>query len=149
MSDEGCGADAADAHLPGADLLGVRTLGALGPGERAAADAHLAACPSCREEARELALVPRALADLPLDAYLTDFLLTPDRMGDLARRVLERAADECSAADETPAAGGAPVADEYSVADEIPATDEAPTADECSVADETPAASGAPVADEY
>ncbi|WP_306368947.1 zf-HC2 domain-containing protein [Nocardiopsis sp. CC223A] len=95
MFEEGCGADAVGAHLLGAGMPG-----ALDPGERAAAEAHLASCPSCRDEAGELAVVPRALADLPLDAYLTDFLLTPGRMGDLALRVLERAADE------DPAAGG-------------------------------------------
>ncbi|MFL1380095.1 zf-HC2 domain-containing protein [Nocardiopsis protaetiae] len=101
MFEEGCGADAVGAHL-----LGAGVPGALDPGERAAADAHLAACPSCREEAGELAVVPRALADLPLDAYLTDLLLTPDRMGDLARRVLERAEDEYPVTDGTPAGDG-------------------------------------------
>ncbi|MFD6098688.1 anti-sigma factor family protein [Nocardiopsis flavescens] len=78
----------------GAPVAGALVLGALDPAERAGADAHLEGCPSCRERVRELEVVPRALADLPLEEFLTDFLLTPERIGGLARRVLERAARE-------------------------------------------------------
>jgi anti-sigma factor RsiW len=47
--------------------LGVYLLGAIGPAERAEVDAHLAACPSCREELAGLAGLPGLLRRVPPD----------------------------------------------------------------------------------
>ncbi len=45
--------------------LGVYVLGAIGPGERAQVDRHLAACPRCREELAGLAGLPGLLRKVP------------------------------------------------------------------------------------
>ncbi|MDT0331159.1 zf-HC2 domain-containing protein [Nocardiopsis lambiniae] len=78
----------------GERFAGTYVLGALEPDERAAADAHLLVCPSCRSRVRDLEIVPRALADLPLEEFLTDFSVTPDRIEGIARRAVERAAND-------------------------------------------------------
>jgi anti-sigma factor RsiW len=45
--------------------LGVYLLGAMGPGQRAAVHAHLAACQTCRAELAELAGLPALLGRVP------------------------------------------------------------------------------------
>ncbi|HEU4674503.1 MAG TPA: zf-HC2 domain-containing protein [Motilibacteraceae bacterium] len=57
--------------------LGAHVLGALEPAERADVEAHLAACPGCREELAELAVLPGLmsrvdLSDLDLSADESD-----------------------------------------------------------------------------
>ena len=47
--------------------LGVYVLGAIGPGDRARVEQHLAACPRCREELVGLAGLPGLLRRLPPD----------------------------------------------------------------------------------
>jgi Putative zinc-finger len=47
--------------------LGVYVLGAIGPGERAQVDRHLAVCPRCREELAGLAGLPGLLRRVPPD----------------------------------------------------------------------------------
>jgi anti-sigma factor RsiW len=47
--------------------LGVYVLGAIGPGDRATLEQHLAACPRCREELVGLAGLPGLLRRLPPD----------------------------------------------------------------------------------
>jgi Putative zinc-finger len=47
--------------------LGVYVLGAIGPGERAQVDRHLATCPRCREELAGLAGLPGLLRKVPPD----------------------------------------------------------------------------------
>lgn len=50
--------------------LGVYLLGAVGPGERAQIEEHLAACPWCREELAGLAGLPGLLRRVPPDVAL-------------------------------------------------------------------------------
>jgi Putative zinc-finger len=50
--------------------LGVYVLGAIGPGERAQIEEHLAACPWCREELAGLAGLPGLLRRVPADVAL-------------------------------------------------------------------------------
>jgi anti-sigma factor RsiW len=50
--------------------LGVYLLGAIGPGERAQIEEHLAACPWCREELAALAGLPGLLRRIPADVAL-------------------------------------------------------------------------------
>jgi hypothetical protein len=50
--------------------LGVYLLGAIGPGERAQIEEHLAACPWCREELAGLAGLPGLLRRVPPDVAL-------------------------------------------------------------------------------
>ena len=50
--------------------LGVYLLGAIGPGERAQIEGHLAACPWCREELAGLAGLPGLLRRVPPDVAL-------------------------------------------------------------------------------
>lgn len=50
--------------------LGVYVLGAIGPGERAQIDRHLAACPRCREELAGLAGLPGLLRRVPPDVAM-------------------------------------------------------------------------------
>jgi hypothetical protein len=50
--------------------LGVYLLGAVGPGERAQIEAHLATCPRCREELAGLAGLPGLLRRVPPDVAL-------------------------------------------------------------------------------
>jgi Putative zinc-finger len=56
--------------------LGVYVLGAIGPGERAQVEEHLAACPWCREELAGLAGLPGLLRRVPpyvaLQAWVDD-----------------------------------------------------------------------------
>src|SRR5262245_64371451 len=47
--------------------LGAYVLGALDPSERAAVDAHLSRCPSCRDELAELAAMPGLLSRVRLE----------------------------------------------------------------------------------
>jgi hypothetical protein len=46
--------------------LGAHVLGALDPAERADVEAHLAACPGCREELAELAVLPGLMSRVDL-----------------------------------------------------------------------------------
>jgi anti-sigma factor RsiW len=50
--------------------LGVYVLGAIGPGERAQVDRHLAACPCCRAELAGLAGLPGLLRRVPSDVLM-------------------------------------------------------------------------------
>jgi anti-sigma factor RsiW len=50
--------------------LGVYVLGAIGPGERAQVDRHLAACPRCRDELAGLAGLPGLLRKVPPDVAM-------------------------------------------------------------------------------
>jgi Putative zinc-finger len=52
------------------NLLGVYLLGAIGPGERAQIEEHLAACPWCRGELAGLAGLPGLLRRVPPDVAL-------------------------------------------------------------------------------
>ena len=57
--------------------LGSYLVGALDPAERAAVEAHLAGCPSCREELASYAGIPGLMSRLTLDEALGDALLPP------------------------------------------------------------------------
>lgn len=50
--------------------LGVYVLGAIGPGDRARVEQHLAACPRCREELAGLAGLPGLLRRVPPDGAM-------------------------------------------------------------------------------
>ena len=50
--------------------LGVYVLGAIGPGDRAQVDRHLAVCPRCREELAGLAGLPGLLRKVPPDVAM-------------------------------------------------------------------------------
>ena len=50
-------------------LIGAYVIGALDPGERAAVEAHLAACAPCRAELVELSEVEKVIAGLPPEAF--------------------------------------------------------------------------------
>src|SRR3984885_11154418 len=64
-------------------LLGVYLLGAIGPGERAQIEEHLAACPWCRGELAGLAGLPgllrRVPPDVALHAWMDDATGSPPR----------------------------------------------------------------------
>ena len=67
--------------------LGAYVLGALDPVERAAVDAHLSECPSCREELADLAAMPGLLGRVRLEDVLEP-APTPSRAA--AGRLIER-----------------------------------------------------------
>jgi len=58
--------------------LGVYVLGAIGPGDRAKVEQHLAACPRCREELVGLAGLPGLLRRLPSDVATQAWADTSD-----------------------------------------------------------------------
>ena len=58
--------------------LGVYVLGAIGPGDRARVEQHLAACPRCREELVGLAGLPGLLRRLPSDVATQAWADTSD-----------------------------------------------------------------------
>ena len=62
--------------------LGVYVLGAIDPAERAQVDAHLATCPSCREELASLAGLPAMLRKVPV--VEAERLASPDAEPDLS-----------------------------------------------------------------
>ena len=71
------------------DDLGAYVLGALGPAERAEVEAHLADCPSCRDELATLAGLPGLLSRLSLEEVdpAPELLQPPIErlLGDVAR----------------------------------------------------------------
>jgi anti-sigma factor RsiW len=71
--------------------LGVYLVGALDADERAAVEAHLAECATCREELAELAVLPSMLERLTIDDFPLEPLPVPD---DLFDRVAARAREE-------------------------------------------------------
>jgi hypothetical protein len=80
-----------DGHHPTRDLLEGYALGTLDEGERAAMEAHVGACPSCRRELAELAEAAHAL---PAALAAASPLELPD---ELERRVLDRIEQERTA----------------------------------------------------
>jgi hypothetical protein len=87
-----------EAHHPTRDLLEGYAMGTLEEGERAAVEAHVGACPSCRRELAELA---EAAHGLPAALAAASPLELPE---ELEQRVLdrieqERTADRGAAAD--------------------------------------------------
>jgi anti-sigma factor RsiW len=71
--------------------LGVYLVGALDADERAAVEAHLQDCPTCRAELAELAGLPSMLERLSIDDFPLEPLPVPD---DLFDRVAARAREE-------------------------------------------------------
>jgi hypothetical protein len=76
--------------------LGVYLVGALDPDERAAVEAHLQDCVTCREELAQLAALPSMLAQLSIDDFPLEPLEAPehlfDRVAAVAREEHERTA---------------------------------------------------------
>jgi predicted anti-sigma-YlaC factor YlaD len=67
--------------------LGAYVLGALDPTERAAVDAHLSACPACREELAELAAMPGMLSRVRIEDVIEP---EPAPSPAVAERLIER-----------------------------------------------------------
>lgn len=67
---------------------GAYVLGALGPAERAAYEAHLAECPSCAAAVAQLAVLPGLLGRVSEDA-LRPATPEPDRLARLIEKVVE------------------------------------------------------------
>lgn len=83
MSDDrtqrGPGSESERARHLDLDAMSLLLDDALPPAERAAAEAHLAACPDCREDYEELRATVRLLHGLPQYAPRRSFTLTPEQ----------------------------------------------------------------------
>jgi anti-sigma-K factor RskA len=94
------------------DAVGAYLLDALPEDERLAFEAHLAECPTCQAEVRELApviqLLPTVLDTEPAPAIAGDETVGPEPPSDLRNRILAAVAVEAADHEEQPDNGLAP-----------------------------------------